>query len=556
MSQSKHKLKKNNKNKKTKKPEEEKESVGFTDEEIDKLLTQFDDITDDDLELLRNADRKDVVELLESLLKVRENIIPYGQTSRAAEKNKHLAFSFTPMLKQYLTKLIMTSIVAFLNRMCDEYHVPPNVNVVKVYDYLRDPSLIDPPTEEDIGVKLEQDVLDDYEENKEWMEKRVVIKEFLEYAFGYDPDRHVKSSYKSSPIDPERAVVTSASVQVASAIALRKAEKNKEKNKAQYLEAKEQHEIITEHLTERDKLDNVEKKHEKKIVVNIKSKKKGVPPKAFTKIIKLTDQELFDWNKKRSDKLAEGKDETSAETEAMKEVFSYEKTIPTQFTPDDYWNARKMARDSCVNDVVRDLIPPTDVYWRYNNYFDKHYEQLLLATRDLYHEKPDFDYAIQPHGWFNSKEEANEWRIKHASDLKSSVIVSPTAEWSLISAYQANVDRAEYFGQNMALLEEMFKKNSQDQQIGKELIKHRATRAKQRQLKKDPQTKIGKDFMANYGKEARALSSMGVADLADEDEECPDDAVESMIYRIRNGGAKKLETKKIFIEAAAPEVSS
>lgn len=33
--------------------------------------------------------------------------------------------------------------IAFLNRMCDEWHVPDDIPVIPVYEYLDDPSKID-----------------------------------------------------------------------------------------------------------------------------------------------------------------------------------------------------------------------------------------------------------------------------------------------------------------------------------------------------------------------------------------------------------------------------
>jgi hypothetical protein len=96
----------------------------------------------------------------------------------------------------------MTGMIGFLNRMCDEWGVPDGVQVVPVYDYLADPSSLEPDAEE---LSRETDrARSERVANKQWMEKRIVVKEFLEHMFQFSPDEHVRSSYTPDPKNDAR----------------------------------------------------------------------------------------------------------------------------------------------------------------------------------------------------------------------------------------------------------------------------------------------------------------------------------------------------------------
>jgi hypothetical protein len=138
----------------------------------------------------------------EDVLQLRKEMNPYGRTIEGSDKI--LVFSYTDLRKKYLEKLMTTAMIGFLNRMCNEYLVPDGLPAVDVHAWLKDPSLLSPPA------GATPDVLAAYAANLEGMKKRVVIKEFLEDMFQYDPDVHVKPGYVPNPDDKSRRVVKSA----------------------------------------------------------------------------------------------------------------------------------------------------------------------------------------------------------------------------------------------------------------------------------------------------------------------------------------------------------
>ncbi len=138
----------------------------------------------------------------EQLTEYRKLMNPYGRV--IAGSDKILSFSYTNLREKYIEKLMMTSMIAFLNRMCDEYHVPEGLPVVPVYDYAKNPDSLDESVKDWKRTPLLEKQI---EENKAWMQKRVIIKEFLENAFQYNPDTHVRSSYKPSVKDLSREMI-------------------------------------------------------------------------------------------------------------------------------------------------------------------------------------------------------------------------------------------------------------------------------------------------------------------------------------------------------------
>jgi hypothetical protein len=165
--------------------------------ELSKLLDELDD---DYLSSLSDDD----------ILKLRKELNPYGRTIEGSDKV--LAFSYTDLQADYLKKMMLTTMVGFLNRMLDEWRVSPGIPVVTVYDYVKDPSKIN-----DFEKTLQKPELmrADLDANKELMKKKVFIKEFLEDMFQYNPDLHVRSSYKPNTKDDERTVLSTPAAHLA-----------------------------------------------------------------------------------------------------------------------------------------------------------------------------------------------------------------------------------------------------------------------------------------------------------------------------------------------------
>mgnify|MGYP001264314245 FL=1 len=160
--------------------------------------------------LLNEIDEEEFADIdNETLTKLRTKINPYGKVINMDE-DSYLNFSITNLREKYMIKLLTTSLIGYLNRLCDEWEVPDNVPVVPVYKYLEDPSVLDTDDSND-----SDEIKKAKEFNKKQMEKRIIVKEFLENIFKYDPDKHVRGAYLPNPKDPERKLVNTASAKLA-----------------------------------------------------------------------------------------------------------------------------------------------------------------------------------------------------------------------------------------------------------------------------------------------------------------------------------------------------
>jgi hypothetical protein len=153
--------------------------------------------------LLDELDEESLAKMSDSdVLEMRKQLNPYGRTIEGSDKI--LTYSYTDLRHEYLKKMVITGMVGFLNRMCDEWKVPDGIPVITVYDYVKDPSKLD---EFEKTLKDPEIMRKDLNLNREYMAKRIVIKEFLEDMFQYNPDFHVRSSYRPNLDDPERKIV-------------------------------------------------------------------------------------------------------------------------------------------------------------------------------------------------------------------------------------------------------------------------------------------------------------------------------------------------------------
>ena len=133
----------------------------------------------------------------EKVLEMRKKLNPYGRIIEGSDR--FLTFSYTDLREKYQQKLITTAMVGFLNRMNAEWDVPEGIPIVHPYDYVKDKSLLaDPASFTDPVCRK------DSEKNIKLMEKRIVVQEFLEFLFQFDPDEHVRSAHRPEPKDPER----------------------------------------------------------------------------------------------------------------------------------------------------------------------------------------------------------------------------------------------------------------------------------------------------------------------------------------------------------------
>lgn len=444
-------------------------------------------LTDEVAKLLNELDAKSISELEEEeIIEYRKKLNPYGRTIEGSDN--FLSFSFTNLTEKYLEKLILTSMIGYLNRACDEWHVPDGIPVIPVYDYVQNPSLITSFAE---NWKPTEKTTRDIEENKRWMQKRVIVKEFLEEMFQYNPDAHVRSAYKPQPHDVERHILDTPAANLAI-----------------------------------DELKRINPKFKEDML-------------AFDRVQKLR-------NMKESRESAGSKIDESLDHLVGKKL-----VLPPK--EQHYSNinfAEWSAEDRELLTRVCTMIPPVDIFGKYRNYYESNYDKLREAVLHLYCLKPDFDMMINPYQWHKTREDATEFQKKHSSEFVAEVFIAQSGKWNLFAPFAKVRDTVRFFNEKTRVLEEIAEQIVNDSKLGADLMKKRVIKKKKKNIEED-----GPDAEAflNWKAKNSILKDKGATTLTEKDldPDCPDDAVQVNVFRIAKGG---LDLKKdhFFTKAEAP----
>jgi hypothetical protein len=458
-------------------------------------------------EILSMLNEKDLSELdAETILNMRKELNPYGRTIQGS--NQYINFSITLIQQEYWKKFMVTSLIAFLNRMCDEWHVPEGLPVVPVEEYLQDPSKLDTPAS--IQEKGPQNVRDEFEFNRQWMQKRIVVKAFLEEMFQFNPDEHTRSAYVPNRADKTRKPIETA----ASLIAINHLKKTDPKFKK-----------TEETYEQAQKALNPTRKVLKKVTKTIKGKD-GKEKKIVREV--LVEEPNPDYKQQNPNE---------------------ESKTPYREVPAEV--AMEAARDKWLSQTVREIIPPHDVFGRFKLYYQSNYEELRQAVADLYCEKPEFELAINPYSCHNTADEAEEFKKKNSKDVIAEVFTVATGKWNFFDCFKEQREKTNYFNENTAVLEAMMAQLERDEKLGQDMLKKRVEKKKkQNVLEAGPDAETFKKWRAENAK-IKELDKLNIGDKASD--ECPDDAVEVGVWKV-NPLKGTVEHDKFYTKAEAPSV--
>ncbi len=422
----------------------------------------------------------------EKILELKKKLNPYGSTLEGAPH--YLNFSITQIHHEYWKKFIITAFVGFLNRMCDEWKVPEGIPVVSVYDYLQDKSKLDTPK---ITIeKNDKSAIYEYELNRKWMEKRIIVKQFLEEFLQFNPDEHVRSAYRPNKADKSRVPLETMAAKVA-----------------------------TKHLMATDK----EFKAKEDFYTDLN---KVVNADGTTKT-------------KRVKKTVIGKDGQK------KEVW---REVPVQQEPAKETTETTKEVSVEVKDIY-EMIPPHDTFGRFKHYYTSHYEELRDAVNHLYCEKPELELAINPYSWHKTPEEAEAFRKKHSNEVIAEVFTAHSGKWNFFDSFKAQRESVNFYNENTAVLEEMVKQLERDEKLAQDMLKKRVTKAKAKnELEVGPDAENFKKWRAQNN-DLQKMGAKYIGDMADDD--CPEDAVQIDVWKV-NPTTLQMTKEKIFTQAEAP----
>lgn len=422
-----------------------------------------------ELEMLLNELTPENINKLseEDLVDYRKKLNVYGRVIEGSDK--YLSYSYTNLSEKYLEKLLLTGLIGYMNTACDEYHVPDGFRALPVYDYIKNPSLLDKMTE---GWGDTPDIVKNIAENKKWMEKRVVIKEFLEHCFQYNPNTHVRSSYKPQPKDLARGVIDTP----ASNLAINEMSKRDAEFREQMVEYDRVQKIIAMKESTGEAVDEA--------LMNLVSKKLIIPDQHY-------------------------------------KIIDYE-----NWSDDD---------KNLLNNVCN-MIPPIDIFGKFRHYYETNYDKLREAVLYLYCDKPDFDVAICPHNWHDTLDEADEYATKHRSEVIADIHKGHSGKWNFHAPFAKVRDSMKFFNENTIVLEEIAKQIESDSKTGAELMKNRIKQQKKKNIEdagEDAEAFTNWRKTNNVLKDMNAIEIPKESALPDD---TPDDGIAVPVFRIDEHG--------------------
>lgn len=489
---------------------------------VNKLTSELDD------SVIKDLDEKD-------LIKMRQMLSPYGTTIEGSKN--YLTMSYTYIEQEYLKKLLMTGLIGFLNRMCDEWKVPDDILVTPVYEYVKDPSILDKnvPKKESADRKKKRLF------NKKWMEKRIIVKQFLEEFFQFDPDIHVRSSYTPHTKDSSRNKIYTPPVELAMWSIKKEAEDSKNKNKK-----KEYNDIYNKFKQD---FTNAKKNGEyKKQTENVKLKQTSQKiSKGKTEISATQKYNNIIYNDENDD----GKDDEKVDMRSLNDKIKEKEKMKKEKEK----KKKKMHEDNMLKANIFNMIPPKDIFCKFKIYFENNYEQLEQCVKDLYGAEKIFKLAINPLAWHKTKEEADRFVKKHSKEFITDVVTLYSGKWNVLEPYKENRENVDYFTEKTVVLEEMLKQMEQDAKIGTELLKKKVKVKKIKNILEHGPDDAGlKYYKKKFGTEVNP-----VGDINPKKEmykyrvlEEPDNAVEVPVYRISKGGIQ-LDKDVFYTEEDLPD---
>jgi hypothetical protein len=407
----------------------------------------------------------------DEITEVRKYINPYGRTI-GSENKSYTCLSYTNMTKEYLTKLLTTTMVGFVYRMCDEYEILDEelTTEIKDADFMEE---VKNPDHSD------QQFLKNKEE-----------KYYTDIKYQYILDHNLNNTENVEKRDILKSVVLSEDDELAVST-LVKQEMDEFLKPSYVLNCVKKTEFIDKMILEQSKYEQT--------------------------IIKRFLNKVFEYNPDLHTQSVYHENKSDIERHPLKPVSREEKD---------------MTKDLTMEQVLHTKIPPNDTFLRFSYYYDVNFEQMQEVVKDIYCVKPDIDIMINVFDKFENLEETEHFVKKHKNEVITDILTLTNNSWNVIGPYQQNRERINFYNDNTAILESIFKQQEEDAKLGAELMKSRVKKKKVRNTrymgKDDPKFK---DYIKNNPSNVSAMGGIKV----NEDEEEKYEIVEE--YEIADTGA-------------------
>ena len=535
-------------------------------DQLNKLFEELDE------ESLQELDSNCINESYQKLYK-------YGQIIDGADK--YLSFSFTNLTGAYQSKLLLTSIIGYQFRSNDEWDVPEDVHVFSVYDYCRGKQdgkdIIDEHYAKfkDISPKLKKDI----EETKNKMKDRIVVRKFLENLYQFDPDRHVRSAYRPQPRDKKRVIINTPAAKLAISHLQHKdaefretmldhernqnlmnmAVKTPTSDKDEPYNVNFFNDLLNPEINVTEKISTEFEDFDKKlynVAQNLKQRYTNIDQvnvEYLNSSVHIMDDTFVKIQEKfclAPEVLIEIENEIKESYEGRLRILRKENE-KARSVLDDIIGSLHMdygIKDSKFLVNTYNMIPPADIFHRFNYYKDANYDKLIDAVKNLYCDMPELDMAIIPHNWHDTDENAREYIKRHRNQFIAEGIVAVSGEWNFFAPYGKVRDTTVFLNDNTSVLEEILAQNKRDNLLGTDILANTIKKKKQNNLREEGPEAEG---FKEWRKQNSTLKNMGAIEIDPYEDDCPFDAIEVPVYRV-NAKEGTIDKTKFYSKAEAP----
>jgi hypothetical protein len=193
---------------------------------IDNFLSEMDNKEQSQKDFEAELDGLNDEEIFEMLKKANPYSANIPNTTGKSERNA--SFSYTNMRMDFMKELVTTGMIGYLFQRCMIYEVPEEVRPISIAEYLKGGDAVcQPPSFVTDNVLKEK-----YRMMHETMKERVIVYKFLKDVFQYNPDKHVRSSWYPVKDDENRELIgtNAARVALATKNTVRKINKDQDHN--------------------------------------------------------------------------------------------------------------------------------------------------------------------------------------------------------------------------------------------------------------------------------------------------------------------------------------
>jgi hypothetical protein len=429
------------------------------------------------------------------MIEFRRQANPYARTIEGS--GQWATFSFIDFAMKRKERMFVATLIALVRRAIDEYKAPKGIPIVPIEDYLKNPSLADPPKD------AKGKALDDYLQYKKGMKERCIIARFWASLMQFDPEKHAHPSYVPDPNDPSRKIIDTPAADLAIAHGKRTNPKLREKMR----------------IHDENEIAEIIKKEDAKLEAEGKK----------------SDEPLIIRKSKAARKRARQKRNRRAKAAA----------IPRN---------RSEIRERSVREIATNMIPPIDLYERIDFFMKAHWDELNEVVDDLIGYKRQYDRAINVYAVLPSKEKATMWMEKHAETVMATVYMARTGNWTIFDARPEIQQTIQFFNKNTKLMKEMIDHHERDEKIGRDMMKKTVRSAKRKNVEEEGD--VDPAFLKYASQINTEFKKQGVTHI-DQDEftaaDLPDNAVQVNYFGLNESG--RMETGHFFTEADNPEDS-